>query len=351
MKIVVLAGGLSPERDVSLSSGSLIANSLVKSGHSVALADIYKGVDEKNPDSLFCKTADFKYNVPSKEPDLDALRKEFGHGDALIGNGIIELCQKADAVFLALHGAMGENGQTQAMLDCFGIKYTGSGFKGSVLAMDKSLSKTVYAAAGITSPDGIIFDIRKDVRERITEEIGFPCVIKPCSCGSSVGVSIVENEEELSSALGYAEKYENKLLIEKKIAGREFSVGVLDGMALPPIEIIPVTGFYDYENKYQGGHTREICPADLPPLKTAEAMAAALSAHNALLLGSYSRTDMILSDTDGKFYILETNTLPGMTPMSLLPQEAAAVGITYDALCEKIVELAVENNPRGKIER
>lgn len=341
MNIVVLAGGLSPERDVSLVSGSLIANALVQNGHKVCLCDVYMGIEyDGDIEELFTDKSDHGYKIASTEPDLDAVKAQNGGREALIGVNVLDICAYADVVFLALHGAMGENGSLQATLDNFGIKcYTGSGYAGSLLAMDKAVSKQLMAQNGIPNAHGIIYDTDVDSVERVSGEVGYPCVVKPANCGSSVGVSIVSDESELVEALDYAKKYENKIVIEEKIEGREFSVAVLDGVALPPIEIIPTDGWYDYKNKYQGT-TKEVTPAEITPEQTARISDLALSVHKVLGLGGYSRVDFLLNKEDGEFYCLEVNTLPGMTPNSLMPQEAAAAGITYNELCEKIVDLA-----------
>lgn len=343
MKIAVLAGGISPERDVSLSSASLISNSLIKRGHSVALVDVFYGTDARPPfDTLFSTTPDYSYKIPEVEPDLDALRAEKPNGE-MIGKNVIALCKAADAVFVAMHGGMGENGQLQAALDCEGITgYTGSNYAGCLLAMDKNISKLLTSKAGVPTADWIMFDTKNDDISRINNEIGIPCVVKPCGCGSSVGVSIVETENELAPALKYAAKYENTVLIEKKICGREFSCGILCGKALPPIEILPLQGWYDYKNKYQCGCTKEICPADLSPEQTSRMQSLALKAHSALALGIYSRSDFLLDEKTGDFIFLEANALPGMTPSSLLPQEAAAAGIPYDELCEMLIKASCE---------
>ncbi|WKV08441.1 D-alanine--D-alanine ligase [Thermoanaerobacterium sp. CMT5567-10] len=346
MKIVVLAGGLSPERDVSLSSGCLIANALLENGHKVLLLDLYKGLNFDNDfDELFLNSEikRYQYSVPKHEPDLDKLMLEADNGKALIGKNVIKICRSADVVFLALHGSIGENGQLQAVFDSFGICYTGTGYIGSLLAMDKALSKELMRFNKLPTPDWKIFDLRKDYVDYILDGIGLPCVIKPCSCGSSIGVSIVKNENELSKAIEYAKKYENRLLIEKVIEGREFSVGILNGKALPVIEIIPNIGFYDYKNKYQPGLTKEICPAQISQRLTQKLQDQALKVHEILRLGDYSRIDFIVDDKDN-VYCLEANTLPGMTPTSLLPQEANAIGLSYNELCEKIVSLALRRN-------
>ena len=334
MKIVVLAGGMSPERDVSLSSGALIATALMERGHSVALADVYKPINTAEIDKMFRSEGKYEYRVPASEPDLDKLKKDFGEGERLIGRGIIELCEKADAVFLALHGGMGEDGRIEALLESCGIKHSGSDYASCHLAMDKALTKAIFESNGIPTPKWNLY-CDEDI-----SEIPTPCVVKPCGCGSSVGVTIVETPRELEKAISLAKSYGAKVMIEEKITGREFSVGILGGKALPAIEIIPKTGFYDYKNKYQAGATEEICPADLTESQAEEMGRIALSAHNALGLGMYSRLDFLM-DRDGNFFCLEANALPGMTPSSLLPQEAKAAGIDYITLCEMIVSSPV----------
>lgn len=334
MKIVVLAGGMSPERDVSLSSGALIATALMERGHSVALADVYKPINTAEIDKMFRSEGKYEYRVPASEPDLDNLKKDFGEGERLIGRGIIELCEKADAVFLALHGGMGEDGRIEALLESCGIKHSGSDYASCHLAMDKALTKAIFESNGIPTPKWNLY-CDEDI-----SEIPTPCVVKPCGCGSSVGVTIVETPRELEKAISLAKSYGAKVMIEEKITGREFSVGILGGKALPAIEVIPKTGFYDYKNKYQAGATEEICPADLTESQAEEMGRIALRAHNALGLGMYSRLDFLM-DRDGNFFCLEANALPGMTPSSLLPQEAKAAGIDYITLCEMIVSSPV----------
>ncbi|MBR7185156.1 MAG: D-alanine--D-alanine ligase [Clostridia bacterium] len=339
MKIIVLAGGLSPEREVSLTSGSLIANALMARGHETALVDVYEGIAGA-PVWRRLGDGDYHASVAETVPDLEAVKARCGGREALIGPGVLEACRAADVVFIALHGAMGENGQLQATLDNFGIKcYTGSGYIGSLLAMDKDITKRMLTLAGVANAPWILFDAAHDDIARVKAEIGLPCVVKPCSCGSSVGVSIVETEQELADAMAFARAYEPLVLVERKIVGREFSIGILDGVALPAIEIIPKSGFYDYKNKYQGGCTTEICPAPLTADEAERLADAAKRVFAALRLDNYARIDFIL-DAEGTFWCLEANTLPGMTPMSLMPQEAAAAGIPYGELCDRIVQLA-----------
>ena len=342
MKIAVLAGGLSPERDVSLSSGSLIANALEQKGHLVAFADVYAGINTTDVSSLFRSDVSYTYTVSEKEPDIAAVRASCGNREALIGPGILDLCLAADVVFIALHGGMGENGQIQAALDCAGIKhYTGTNYTGALLSMDKDIAKQMMSARGVPVPSGIYFDTKRDTAKTVEKMVGIPCVIKPASGGSSVGVSRVYTHDELEKAIKDAAAYERFLLAEELIEGRELTCAVLDGKALPPIEIIPKTGWYDYKNKYQSGLTTEICPAPLTSDETEEIKRLAVLAFNSLRMTMYGRADFIL-DKSGKFHCLEVNSLPGMTPTSLMPQAAAAAGIPYADLCDMIVRMAME---------
>ena len=218
MNIVVLMGGLSPERDVSLTSGSLIANALIRKGYRVCLLDVYLGMQlsQKGMEECFVTEPYPAYSVSEQVPDLEALKAASGNGEAKIGANVIELCKYADVVFMALHGDMGENGQLQATLDAFGIRYTGSGYVGSLLAMDKDLSKKILVGAGVPTPEWIMVDPAQGISEAAFASIGYPCVVKPCSGGSSVGVSMVENAAELADAMAAAAKYERYVLVEKK---------------------------------------------------------------------------------------------------------------------------------------
>ena len=343
MNIVVLAGGLSPERNVSLSSGTLIAAALRRKGHRVLLLDVYLGLASmpENPNILFDEANNPAVTVSRDVPDLAALRRSRGDTNELIGPHVVELCRMADVTFLALHGAMGENGQLQALLDVYGIPYTGSGYLGSSLAMDKDIAKTVLAAAGIRVPHGIRIDrhATPDL-DAILSTVDLPAVVKPCSCGSSVGVSLVDTKEELAEAIGLAVAYEDDVLVEARILGRELTCGIVEGRVLPPVEIIPKNGFYDYQNKYQAGATTEICPAPIDADALAKVQKATADGFAALRLSSYARFDYIL-DNAGEVWCLEANTLPGMTPTSLLPQEAAAIGMDYDTLCDTLAHSAL----------
>lgn len=340
MYIAVICGGLSSERDVSISSGTGAARALRARGHKVALVDLFFGNPSaaSDPRSAFTSDAgDSVYSVRETEPDLAKIRAQRG-GDGLIGPGVIEICRAADIAFLALHGAEGENGKLQACLDLYGVPYTGSGYLGSALAMDKELSKILFRSSGIPTPPGVT--LRRS--DAAPESIGFPCVVKPCSGGSSVGTSIVTEPEKLPTALEEAFSCDDVVLVEKYIRARELTVGVMDGHAMAVIEIIPKTGFYDYKNKYQAGLTEEICPASISAEDTARVQRLAERVYEALHLEAYGRVDFLMDKTDGELYCLEANTLPGMTPTSLIPQMAAAEGMDYGELCEKIIEVSLK---------
>ena len=341
MRIVVLAGGLSTERDVSISSGILVASALREKGHEVVLLDVFTGYEQNicDIDALFKQNYSFtdKANVGEKVSDFsEVMENRLNKSDRFIGTNVIEICSEADITFLALHGGEGENGQLQATLDLLGIKYTGTGYLGSALAMNKGLTKGVFVQNKINTPAGEIFKSAEDAKSWSI----FPCVVKPCSGGSSVGIAKAENEEEYTLAVKDAFRYENEIVVEQFVKGREFSVGLLGGKALPPIEIIPKSGFYDYAAKYQAGATVEICPADIDEHTDRKLRDAAVAAYNALHLDSYARVDFLV-DENGEPFCLEANTLPGMTPTSLLPQEAAVEGLNYADLCEKIIEISL----------
>lgn len=342
MKIVVLAGGLSPERNVSLSSGTMACNTFVQAGHQAILLDLFFGLPE-----LSCPVEElFKQArilpppaISEAEPDLVAIAKsrKVGFSDR-IGLNVLEICRAADIVYMALHGADGENGSIQQVFDQAGIMYTGSGPEGCRLAMEKNLAKEVFDAEGVLSPD---WKLLRRGEEYSLDTLPLPAVAKPNSGGSSIGISIARTREELQQAIELAFAQEDTILIEEYIQGRELSCGVLDGKALPVIEIIPREGFYDYKNKYQPGATLEITPARISPEDTNTVQRAAEKVFDILHLQVYSRIDFLLTE-DGKAYCLEANTLPGMTPTSLLPQEAAAAGMDYLTLCETVIALSLK---------
>ena len=290
-------------------------------------------------DTIFDKEEDWTKeikNISEKNPDIELIKAMRPDGAKnFFGPNVIAICQKADVVFMALHGENGENGKIQACFDLMGITYTGTDYVSSAICMNKGLTKDIFTCHKIPTPFGIRL---KKGEER--KKIPFPCIVKACCGGSSVGVSIAEKEEEYEDALKEAFRYDDEVIVEQYIRGREFSVGVMDGRALPVIEIAPLQGFYDYKNKYQAGSTIETCPANLSEEKTEEMKRYAEEAYRALRLKNYARMDFMMS-TKGEIYCLEANTLPGMTPTSLLPQEAAAEGVSFGELCEKIIAAAL----------
>ena len=339
MKVVVLAGGTSTERDVSLSTGTMIYKALKNKGHQVVLLDVYLGYEGEIA-NIFELHKDWTANIGAikeNNPDITqikSLRKD--DSNSFFGPCVIDICSKADIVFLALHGENGEDGKIQATFDLMGIKYTGTDYTSSALAMDKAISKEIFSYYNIPTPHGT--HIRKGDSCRWTD---YPCVVKVCCGGSSVGVSIVNSNDEMETALANAFSYGNEVIIEQYIKGREFSVGVIEGNALPVIEIAPLVSFYDYKNKYQAGSTIETCPADLNEEITIKMQKIAEEVFAALRIKTYARMDFILSDKN-EIFCLEANTLPGMTPTSLLPQEAQVIGMNFEALCEKIIEISMK---------
>ena len=342
MNIIVLCGGLSSERDVSISSGVGVTRALRERGHKAVLVDLYFGYTGTytDPREIFEHPAeDLSYAVAESEPDLAAVRaRRQQDNDCILGDNVLEICRAADIVFLALHGDEGENGKLQATFDLYGIRYTGSGYLGSALAMNKTVSKELFLAGGIPTPPGITVYRGGDH----SANVGFPCVVKPCSGGSSVGTSIVNDPEQYEAALELAFRYEDAVIVERCIHGRELTVGIIDGEAMPVIEIIPKEGFYDYKNKYQAGMTLELCPAPLTAEETERVQALSRKVNSLLMIDAYCRVDFLMDETDGTMYCLEANTLPGMTPTSLVPQMGAAMGLSFGELCEKLIEASLK---------
>lgn len=350
MKIVVLAGGLSPERNVSLSSGILVAEALRGRGHQVALVDMFFGLENwpKTPEELYSAPVPSSWKkIDRTAPDLaqvKASRKD--QNPSQFGPGVLSLCADADAVFLALHGQCGEDGRVQAAFDLMGIPYTGSGYLASALAMDKDLTKKLVSPHGVRTPKWQVISYTASEINALTDSLDLPLVIKPMDSGSSIGVSIVHSREALGAALREGLTFGGRVIAEQYIQGRELQTGVLEDQALPSIEIIPKQGFYDYENKYQPDAAVEICPAQIPSEMELELQETALKVHRLLDLSVYSRADFIV-DGEGLVWFLEINTLPGMTPTSLLPQEAAAAGVGYPELCERILNASLEARKKG----
>lgn len=347
MDIVVLAGGLSTERDVSFKTGSMVAAALKENGHRVILLDVFMGYGEQEVDlnGIFDRADEISVKVsdiPEVAPDLAAVKaSRKDQSPCFFGPNVIRMCQMADIVFMALHGENGENGKLQAAFDLLGVKYTGSDYLSSAIAMNKGMAKKLFVEAGIPTPKGIAMT-RETREDDVTKlNLHLPCVVKPCCGGSSIGVTIVRDAAEFKAALDEAFRWEDELVIEEFVEGREFSVGVIEGKALPVIEIAPIQGFYDYKNKYKAGSAVETCPAELPEDVSAQMRHYAEEVAKVIGLDTYSRSDFLF-DKDGNMFCLEANTLPGMTPTSLLPQEAAVVGVNFNELCEKLIDISMK---------
>ena len=347
MKIVVLAGDLSPERNVSLSTGAMVTQALRELGHRAGLVDMYFGTEQADEGFFDAPVPEAFKKVSREAPDLDQVRASRpGDSRSMFGPHVLELCQMADIVFLALHGSCGEDGKVQAALELMGIPYTGAGYLGSAIAMDKDLTKRMVEDV-VTTPGWKTVAYTAEDIDGLVKNARLPLVVKPVASGSSIGVSIAYTADELRKALTDGLALGGRTVLEEYIKGREIQVGILEDKALPSIEIIPKEGFYDYANKYQPGAALEVCPAEIPAETEEKLRAAALRVYETLGLSVYSRADFIVTE-DGEPWFLEINTLPGMTPTSLLPQEAAAVGIDYNELCRRIVEASLEARRQGR---
>jgi D-alanine-D-alanine ligase len=333
--ITVLLGGVSAERDVSLSSGLRIAAALRERGHTVLCLDPADGVLTRETEERLLAAG-----VGSAPPSLEALAGMSARSLSPTLGTLPEVTG-ADVVFLALHGGQGEDGTVQALLDMVGVPYTGSGHLASALAMDKHLSKVVLRAAGVSTADWIMAprDVRRLDAAQVGRELDWPVVVKPSKQGSTVGLNIVREPGALHAAVVEAFRYDDEVMIERFVPGRELTVGILGDAVLPTIEIQPAKELYDYECKYTPGMAKEFV-AELPAAIQATLADQAQRAFAALKLGGYARIDFRL-DPAGQPWCLEANTLPGMTPTSLIPQAAAAAGVLFPDLCERIVQLAL----------
>lgn len=331
MNIVVLCGGVSTEREISLRTSSKVSNALQSKGHNVVMIDVFFG-EEEIPS--FDGIKDFAAKADEYRSKNDLITDELIAKTGLFGKNVVEICKQADVVFIGLHGENGEDGKVQAFFEKEGIKYTGSDSKSSALAMSKEITKQIVSPV-IRMPKGIVLK-----KGETKSSIKAPCVIKPSNGGSSLGVIIVKTDEEFLKALEEDFKYDDTVLVEEFIDGRELTQGVFDGVAMPPVEICPDKDeWYDYENKYNG-ETKEVCPAQIPDEILAEMSKNSVKFGELLGLSVYYRVDYLLGK-DGLLYALEANSLPGMTNTSLVPQEAEAMGISYPDLCEKIIEVSL----------
>ena len=354
MKIVVLGGGISTERHVALVTGTSVCRALRSLGHKAIFVDMYLGLEdyEGSLDEAFDAPDGFIGNVAIEKeaPDLEAVKASRKmQGPSHLGKNVLEICQKADCVFLGLHGADGEDGKIQATLDLLGVPYTGSDSLPSAMAMDKAVAKRVMESAGVlTPPWRELWYTEKDI-PRLVAELPVPCAVKVVNGGSSIGVALPETREELEEALRDLLRFNSRVVVEKKIYGREITQPILNGEYLSAIEIVPPEGgSFDYVAKYQSGDegAREICPARITPEEQKTIGEAALKFHEALGLSVYSRSDFILDD-EGRAWCLEVNTLPGMTPNSLIPKAAKVAGMSYAELCEQIVLLSLAERKKN----
>ncbi len=343
MDIILLAGGPSSERDVSLSSSKAILNALRESGHNVKVIDPVYGSEQLSEDRIFAKL------VSGSAPSIKELSEIHGKHEAKeISSLSLPDIKKAELVFLGLHGKFGEDGRIQTIFDMMNIKYTGSNALSSSVSMDKIYSKVILSHNGVKTPKWIELEEKYHTLEKtfdkIKNEIGFPCVIKPNDEGSTVGLTILKKdasvtdlEESMMTAFGYSER----VFAEEFIHGRELTVPVIGDEAFPVIEIRPEGGFYDYRHKYTKGMTSYLCPAELDKNIEEEVKELALRSHKALRCEVYSRVDFMLSEKN-ELYCLEVNTLPGMTETSLVPKSAAAKGMSFPQLLERLIQLSLQ---------
>ena len=345
-------GGTSAERDVSLASGLRVTEALRTRGHDVTAIDTARGPLSREDERALLARKVVQPTPPSRD-ELGRMARE----TLPQMQRVLPSLREADIVFLGLHGGAGEDGTIQALLDLAGLPYTGSGHLASALAMDKDLSKHLFVRSEVRTAEWVMAtpesgDAKSSAGKRFRDEslssLGLPVVVKPSKQGSTVGLSVVKKAEDLVAAIAEAFQYDDEVMIERFIAGRELTVGILGDEALPVGEIIPKHEIYDYECKYQAGMAIEEFPAKISAAQTSAVQELARRAFRALKLRGYARIDFRMSEErGGEFYCLEANTLPGMTQTSLIPQAAAAAGIDFPELCERIVRIALDANERG----
>lgn len=330
LSIAVIFGGDSAEREVSIASATQVIAALRSRGHVVRAVDL-RDATTASSDAIQGDVSPLTHGNPGVYQGIATGRFDVP--------ALLESLRDVDVAFLALHGGTGEDGTVQTVLDLGGIPYTGSGPAASAVAMDKDLSKRLYAQAGIPTPRWTVIR-RGEVVDQ--ERWDYPLVVKPNRQGSTIGLTLVHSSEGLAHAIEHALRYDEEALIEQFVAGREFTVGVLGGVALSVGEImVSKAGVFDFETKYVAGAVQEVFPAHVESALAELALDYGIRAHRALKLRGYSRTDFRVSDS-GQIYCLETNTLPGMTATSLMPQSAAAAGIPFAELCERICRLALD---------
>jgi D-alanine-D-alanine ligase len=324
-RIAVVTGGSTPERDVAFAGAAQVVTALRELGYTVTVVDTTAGVLDPAAEERLLQPA------VGREPPSPAHLAELARLEW--GPRLVQLpaVRDTDLVFPVLHGAQGEGGSFQALLDLAGIPYAGSGPLGSALAMDKDVAKRLFRDAGVPTPDWVMWPAGPEP----LAALGRPCVVKPVKVGSTVGLTLVRRDAELPAAAALAATFDDEVMVEAFVPGREFTVGILGDRALAVGEIIPDHEIFDYECKYTPGLTREVFPADIPDALTATLQDLALRAHRVLKLRDFSRVDFRV-EPDGAAWCLEANTLPGLTRTSLLPQSAAAAGIAFPALCDAI---------------
>lgn len=329
LKVLLLLGGTSPEREVSKSTGKSVYQALLNLGHEVIVLDPAYGINQPLEVEDYFKDNDY----------IETLNENYLDAVNLIS------AEQINVAFLALHGKYGEDGTIQSLLELKGIKYTGSKVLSSAIAMDKIMSKILFEEYHISTPKWFHFKIgertTEEINEKIEAQFGYPAVVKPNDQGSTVGLTICKSSEQLDEAIHNAFEYSDRVLVEEYIPGREITVAVVDDISLPVLEIRPKHGIYDYECKYTSGMSEYVVPADLPADVSKSLQQIAVLACKSLRYEVYARVDFRLSP-DNKIYVLEVNTLPGMTSLSLVPKMAKAVGLSFEQLVEKIIHLSLK---------
>ena len=341
MKVAVLMGGISGEREVSLASGVQVVRALREAGHQVAGVDTSTGALTREQEEALL-------DAGIRDPSPLSHHEDVFHTGDLRGLMADPRFGEADIVFLTLHGGGGEDGTIQTLLELAGVPFVGSDRVGCALAMDKDLSKRLLWEANLPTPAWITVRGREEAlarQEEIVDQLGFPLIVKPPSGGSTLGLTLVHDAGELPGAVELALEFEERILYEAYVRGREVTVGILGDEPLPVGEIIPQHEIFDYECKYRPGMAEEIFPAELPDTVAAEIQEDALAAHHALRLRDFSRVDFIL-DEEGMPWCLEANSLPGLTGNSLVPKAARAAGIPFPELCNRLVEMALSRYHR-----
>lgn len=345
MNIILITGGPSAERDVALSSSRSILKSLRELGHNVKVIDPVYGDESVSEEKIFEDKVSGEY--PSAEKLIE-IKRTADRNILRCFNS--DLFNDTDFVFLGLHGKFGEDGKIQSLLDLRHMKYTGSDYFASALAFNKEVAKVIFTNNNIPTPRWMFSlseeeALSEEFLKKIHKQLAFPIVVKPDDDGSSVGITILKDENdyaEYAKAVQLAFNYSNKVLFEKYVEGKELTVSILGDEAYPVIEIRPKDGIYDYEHKYTKGMTEYFCPADLTEADTKKIQELALRAHNALGCKVYSRVDFLQSNYDKEFYCLEVNTLPGMTETSLVPKSAKAMGMDFTQLIDKLIQLSMD---------